>query len=265
VAVQVPQAEVTPRAADKLVEVRVLGTIAAFVHGRPVEMQPREQRVLAALAIMGPKPVRADRLVEAVFADDEPDSGHSKLRHAIADLRAALRKAGLPTASAKAVVGRTSTGYYLDAALARVDAYLFSDLLARSRTAPRTERGRLLAQVVELYAGDLCGDQAQTWVDDWSYGWRKDYLEALHELAVYREKEEHDLLGALRLARRLVAEEPLTDRYHQMVMELLAAQGDDGGVEQQYQAYRAEMERAGLEVDPDLHALYLRVRTQTAG
>jgi DNA-binding SARP family transcriptional activator len=257
--------EVRPHAAATLVEVRVLGTIAAVVQGRPVEMQPREQRVLAALAIMGPKPVRADRLVEAIFADDDADSGHSKLRHAIADLRAALRKAGLPAASAKAVVGRTSAGYYLDAALVQVDAYLFSDLLARSRTAPRAERGHLLAQVVEVYTGDLCGDQAQTWVDEWSYSWRKDYLQALYELARYREQDEHDLLGALRLAQRLVTEEPLTDRYHQMVMELLAAQGDNDGVEQQYQAYRAEMDEAGLEIDPDIHALYERLRTQKAG
>jgi two-component SAPR family response regulator len=118
---------------------------------------------------------------------------------------------------------------------------------------------------VEVYTGDLCGDQAQTWVDAWSYSWRKDYLQALYELALYRAKEEHDLLGALRLAQRLVAEEPLTDRYHQMVMELLAAQGDDDGMEQQYQAYRAEMDEAGLEIDPDIHALYERLRTQKAG
>ncbi len=245
----------------QFVDVCVLGGITVLARGAPVVMQPREQRLLAALAIMGPTPVRPDRLVEALFADDDPLTGQDKLQHSITDVRLVLKKAGVPVKRA-GVVRYTSAGYGLDAALVRADAHLFQDLLRRSETADARERGALLARAVELYKGDLCGDQELDWVEGYRYAWRKEYLEALYELALYYEQIEKDPLGALRVARRLAAEEPLQDHYHQMALEFIAATGDLAALDRYYEEMRAVYARCDTEIDGYTQALYERVRAQ---
>ncbi len=245
----------------QFVNVCVLGGITVRARGAPVVMQPREQRLLAALAIMGPTPVRPDRLVEALFADDDPLTGQDKLQHSITDVRLVLKKAGVPVKRA-GVVRYTSAGYGLDAALVRADAHLFQDLLRRSETADARERGALLARAVELYKGDLCGDQALDWVEGYRYAWRKEYLEALYELALYYEQIEKDPLGALRVARRLAAEEPLQDHYHQMALEFIAATGDLDALDRYYEEMRAVYARCDTEIDGYTQALVERLRAQ---
>ncbi len=245
----------------QFVDVCVLGGITVLARGAPVVMQPREQRLLAALAIMGPAPVRPDRLVEALFADDDPLTGQDKLQHSITDVRLVLKKAGVPVKRA-GVVRYTSAGYGLDAALVRADAHLFQDLLRRSETADARERGALLARAVELYKGDLCGDQELDWVEGYRYAWRKEYLEALYELALYYEQIEKDPLGALRVARRLAAEEPLQDHYHQMALEFIAAIGDLDALDRYYEEMRAAYAQCDTEIDGYTQALVERLRAQ---
>jgi len=245
----------------QFVDVRVLGGITVLARGAPVVMQPREQRLLAALAIMGPTPVRPDRLVEALFADDDPLTGQDKLQHSITDVRLVLKKAGVPVKRA-GVVRYTSAGYGLDAALVRADAHLFQDLLRRSETADARERGALLARAVELYKGDLCGDQELDWVEGYRYAWRKEYLEALYELALYYEQIEKDPLGALRVARRLATEEPLQDHYHQMALEFIAATGDLDALDRYYEEMRAAYAQCDTEIDGYTQALVERLRAQ---
>lgn len=245
----------------QLVDVRVLGGITVLAHGAPVVMQPREQRLLAALAVMGPTPVRPDRLVEALFADDDPLTGQDKLQHSITDVRLVLKKAGVPVKRA-GVVRYTSAGYSLDAALVRTDAHLFRELLRRSETADARERGTLLARAVAFYKGDLCGDQELEWVEGYRYAWRKEYLEALYELALHYEQIEKDPLGALRVARRLAAEEPLQDHYHQMVLELIAATGDLDALDRYDEEMRATYKGRDTEIDGYTQALYERLRAQ---
>ncbi len=247
--------------AARLVEVRVLGGLTVLARGAPVVMQPREQRLLAALAIMGPTPVRPDRLIEALFADDDPLTGQDKLQHSITDVRLVLKKAGVPVKRA-GVVRYTNAGYSLDTALVRADAHLFRDLLRRSETADARERAALLARAVELYQGDLCGDQELEWVEGYRYAWRKEYLEALYELALHYEQVENDPLGALRVARRLAAEEPLQDHYHQMALELIAATGDLDALDRYEEEMRATYTRRDTEIDGYTQALVERLRAQ---
>ncbi len=243
------------------IEIRVLGGIDILLDGHPVALKPREQRLLAALAVMGPTPVRPDRLVEALFPDDDALSGQDKLQHSITAVRLCLKKAGLPVKRA-GVVRYSMTGYDLDPALVRVDAHLFREALRQSETAEGAERRRLLAQAVDLYQGDLCGDQSIEWVEGYRYAWRKEYLEALYELAVWYEQGAKDTLAALRVARRLVGEEPLNDHYHQMVLELIAATGDLDALDRCYAEVQEVFAEYATEVDGFTGTLYERLRTQ---
>jgi DNA-binding SARP family transcriptional activator len=243
------------------IDLRVLGGIAVAVHGVPVLLQPREQRLLAALAVMGPQPVHRDRLVETLFPDDDPLTGQDKLQHSITDIRLAFKKAGVPVKRA-GVVRYSSGGYTLDPTLVCVDAHRFRDLLRQAETTQSTERFALLATAVEIYTGDLCGNQALDWVEGYRYAWRKEYLAALYELALHYDQEEKDPRGALRVARRLAAEEPLQDHYHQMVLELIAATGDLDALDRYNEEMRAAYARHETAVDSYTQALYERLRAQ---
>lgn len=64
------------------------------------------------------------------------------------------------------------------------------------------------------------------------------------------------------MARRLAAEEPLQDHYHQMALEFIAATGDLAALDRYYEEMRAVYARCDTEIDGYTQALYERVRAQ---
>ena len=112
-----------------------------------------------------------------------------------------------------------------------MDSDAFQELLARSHAATPEEQGDLRAQAVDLYRGDLCGDQEMEWLIDVIPAWRRQYLEALAALATYYADIAGDLAQAERTARRLVDEEPTVMPYTRLLMRVRAAQNDESGVQ----------------------------------
>jgi len=73
-----------------------------------------------------------------------------------------------------------------------------------------------------------------------------------------------DLSTALRHARRLVKEEPLVERHHELLFEVLARRGDRDKLIQAYQEMCAEFNGEGdeggkTEMDPEIHRAYARL------
>lgn len=233
------------------IAVTVFGQVSAAVGETEVELEGQHRRVLAALAVMGPRQVRAERLYNALFRDMPDEQANRLLITTVSALRHRLRKAaGLSKTHDADPILRDSVGYRLNPGLVNVDSYRFQDLLARSRAdgAPPDERGRLLAEAMALYQGDLCGDEEMEWLIDKAPAWRRQYLEALAELATYYADVAGDLALAERTARRLVDEEPTVPSYAQLSMRVLAAQNDESGLEKAYGDYR----RAVLALELDL-------------
>jgi hypothetical protein len=161
----VPRSHGAPPAAP--ITVTVFGQISASVGEREIALEGQHRRVLAALAIMGPKRVRAERLYNALFPDLPDEHANRLLITTISALRHRLRKAaGLSKTHDPDPLLRDSTGYALNPALVHVDSNAFQELLARSRAASPEEQGDLLVQAVALYRGDLCGDQEMEWLID---------------------------------------------------------------------------------------------------
>jgi len=96
----------TAPAAGPPVRLDLLGGTLVSVQDQPITILPRERSLLAALAVLGPRPVPRGDLIEALFADDA--DGGNTLSHALADLRAALRAAGLPREQARDLVRKSS-------------------------------------------------------------------------------------------------------------------------------------------------------------
>ena len=244
------------------VQLEILGGTAVYVHGQPLPLYPRERNILAVLAVLGPRPVRRDDLIEALFADDE--DGGNTLSHALSQLRMALRAHGLPREQVKELVQRSSGGYSLHPGLVAVDLWRFDELLRRAEALDEGEAGPVLAEAFALYHGPLCAGEALDFVEERGYRWMQRVPTALYTLAdSYRERG--DRKAALHWARRLLTDEPCDDHANQLVLNLLAEMGDADGLDAHAAAMRAEYAACKLTPDPYTLRLYEQLRRKLRG
>jgi len=244
------------------VRLELLGGMAVYVHGQPLSLYPRERNILAALAVLGPRPVRRDDLIEALFADDE--DGGNTLSHALSQLRTVLRANGLPREQVKELVQRSSGGYSLHRDLVAVDLWRFDELLRQAEALDEDEAGPVLAEAFALYHGPLCAGEALDFVEERGYRWMQRVPTALYTLAdSYRERG--DLKAALHWARRLLTDEPCDDHANQLVLNLLAEMGDADGLDAHAEAMRAQYAACKLTPDPYTLRLYEQLRRKLRG
>ena len=217
------------------VRLDLLGGTLVSVHNQPITILPRERSLLAALAVLGPRPVPRGDLIEALFADDA--DGSNTLSHALTDLRAALRDAGLPREQARNFVRKSSGGYLLNDDLISVDLWRFDALLREAEGRDEADAGPLLAEAFALYHGPLCGGEALGFVEEHGYRWMRLVSPALYRLADYY-REAGDLKAALHWIHRLLTNEPCDDHAHQLALNLLA----ELGAAEELDAHMAEMQ-----------------------
>ncbi len=252
----------TATAAGPPVRLDLLGGTLVFVQDRPITILPRERSLLAALAVLGPRPVPRGDLIEALFADDA--DGSNTLSHALADLRAALRDAGLPRDQARDLVRRSSGGYLLNERLVAVDLWRFDALLREAEGRDEGEAGPLLAEAFALYHGPLCGGEALGFVEEQGYRWLRRAPSALYRLAdSYREAG--DAKAALHWTRRLLADEPCDDHAHQLALNLLAELGDADGLDTHLAEMRERYKADKQKIDPYTLRLYEQLRRKLRG
>jgi predicted ATPase/DNA-binding SARP family transcriptional activator len=106
--------------------IHVLGPLEVELAGEPLRIgSPMQRRLLTALVIANGETVSTDRLAEALWGAELPDSARNGIQTYVARLRDRLGDPGL-------VVTRPP-GYALDAGRVRVDAWRFRDLVGRVR------------------------------------------------------------------------------------------------------------------------------------
>src|SRR5215210_5175887 len=78
---------------------RVLGPLEVEVAGRALDLEGPKQRILLALLLLrANETVSAERLVEALWADDPPPTAHNALQVHVSRLRATLKEERLAKA-----------------------------------------------------------------------------------------------------------------------------------------------------------------------
>ncbi len=113
--------------------VRLLGPVRIEVDGVERSITARRQRaVLACLALRAGEAVSADRLLDDVWGDDQPDSGVRAVAYQISKLRSLLEPERTGEGS---LITTTSAGYVLDIESASVDVYEFDRLVDLARDA----------------------------------------------------------------------------------------------------------------------------------
>jgi DNA-binding SARP family transcriptional activator len=135
------------------VEIRVLGPVELYAHGRQVDLGPRKRRfVLAVLALEVNRLVPVERLIELTWPDGAPRTAAHAIQVCVSRLRSVL--AGIDSGDHGVEITTRGSGYLLRADPAVVDARRFWTLLEQAGTAGDDNRRiAALTQALDLWHG----------------------------------------------------------------------------------------------------------------
>ena len=115
------------------VELRVLGPLEAVIDGRPVTLPSTKARLLlAALVVQANEVVSTDRLFEALWGAQPPESAANTLQTYVAHLRTALEPGRARRGAGRVLVTR-APGYLLSVSPDAIDAVRFERLAQQGR------------------------------------------------------------------------------------------------------------------------------------
>jgi DNA-binding SARP family transcriptional activator len=226
-------------------EFRILGPLEVVSDGRALELTAAKQRALLAALLLDPNNVvSTDRLIDALWEDDPPDSPQKALQVHVSGLRKVVGKGRLETRGA---------GYALVLGEDELDLFEFQRL---------RELGRP-AEALMLWRGSPLSD----------FGYQRfaqaeiARLEDLR-LVCLEERIDQDL-GAGRQAEltgeleRLVKEHPLRERLRGQLMLALYRSGRQAEALETYQQTRATLvEELGIEPSRELRELHQAILNQ---
>jgi DNA-binding SARP family transcriptional activator/predicted ATPase len=216
--------------------------------GRAVRITSRKaQALLGCLALEPGTPVSRDVLAGLLWEDSDPELARASLRQALA----ALRKA-LPAAHVDAL--RSDTGsVWLDADAVTTD---LADFRAALR-AGSFEAFAASVPVEELLAGlDGKSLSFEQWLEQRRSEFRRQRIEALEHVAA-RCAAVGDLDGQREALERLLTLEPVNERAHRALMDVLAKLGRWTDALRQYRVCRDVLRRElDVATEPATDALY---------
>jgi DNA-binding SARP family transcriptional activator len=235
---------------------KVLGPLEIETDDGPLVVTGRRPRALLVALLLQPRVVvSTDRLVDALWGEELPDSPANALQQVVARLRARLGRWA-------ACLGTGPGGYLLSAADDSIDAELFEREYrgARALIDVDPERAaRALEGALSLWRGPAYGE----------FGSAFAHVAAvrLEELRLGCQEDRVDLLirqglttDAVAQARDLVAAEPLRERRVALLMHALHAEGRVADALDAYRNHRSLLaEELGLDPPATLRELESRI------
>ena len=229
-------------------EFRILGPLEVVEDGRPVELGGQKQRALLALLLLeANRVVSRDRLIDALWEDDPPETALKALQVHVSNLRKQLGRDRIVT---------KPPGYAIRVEPGELDLESFERLAAE-------EGPGQLAEALALWRGPPLADFAQTRfalsdigrLDERRVAVLEDRIEA--DLALGRQA---DLVAEL---EALVAEYPLRERLHAQLMLALYRSGRQAEALEAYQdARRTLVDELGIEPGRQLRELHQQILNQ---
>lgn len=190
--------------------------------------------LLAYMALHAGRPVTRDQLLEALWPDSSLDGGQAVFHSTLYYLRRAIRPAGAE------VISFAGGAYRLEPELVELDVDRFA-----AHASAKTEEGWRAAAA--LYRGDLLEGLDYPWCEAARTRTRGLYLQVLRSLALHL-KGTGRVEEAITWLQVLVAEEPLNEETHVLLMECYAAIGNRNAALQQYRSMTQLLqEELGLE------------------
>ncbi|SEH01122.1 DNA-binding transcriptional activator of the SARP family [Nonomuraea solani] len=131
----------------------LLGPVHLVVAGEPLTgIAPRHRAVLAYLLLNAGRVISIERLIEAMWGHDRPDTARSQIHASITAIRKVLRGAG-----AEGLLETRTGGYVAHPGPGQLDAREFTELVAAGRLREALElwHGEALEDVQAHYAGGV--------------------------------------------------------------------------------------------------------------
>ncbi|WP_230416279.1 AfsR/SARP family transcriptional regulator [Micromonospora tarapacensis] len=264
-----------PSRPETQVELLVLGEVAVRVGGHDLDLGHARQRcVLAALLVDVNRVVPAERLLDRIWGERQPQRARNALSAYVSRLRQALAPAD------QVEIVRRAGGYLLRVDPARVDLHLFRQLIMQARAATvaghRSERaGRpeagaprpgddpadLLTRALSLWRGEPFGTLETAWLDTVRTALVADHHAAqLDQVDLALAAGRHaGLLGEL--AARAAAH-PLDERIAGQLMRALYSAGRQAEALRHYQLIRTRLaEELGTDPAAPLRRTYHQILT----
>jgi DNA-binding SARP family transcriptional activator/tetratricopeptide (TPR) repeat protein len=240
-------------------EFRLLGEVQVVAAGRMLDVgTPRQQAVLAALAVDPGRPVPIETLVGRVWGDEPPAEARNVLYSHVSRIRRLFKQAAALGDGTAVRLERRHAGYVLAIDPDLVDLHLFGRLADQGRDPSRTyaERASALAAALGLWRGTPMAALSGEWVANVRESWHRRRLDA----AVHWARAELGLGDAevvIGTLPDLITEYPLAEQLECLLMEGLHAAGRDAEAIDRYATVRGRLAEAlGADPGPELRAVY---------
>src|SRR2546421_5791682 len=237
---------------------RILGSLEVEETGRAIPLGgPKQRALLAVLLLNANRSVSLDRLVDALWGERPPQTAATTIHVYVSQLRKILGRERLVT---------QKPGYVLQVTSDELDLARFERLTVRARRADDpAERARLLREALGLWRGAPFDDLAyEPFVAGEAAHLEEARLAALEE----RIDAELALGGSSELVaelERLVAQHPLRERLHSLLMVALYRSGRQADALSAYQDARtALVEGLGLEPSRTIQELERQILNNDA-
>jgi DNA-binding SARP family transcriptional activator/tetratricopeptide (TPR) repeat protein len=239
------------RRADPRLDIRLLGPPEVLVNGRPLRVDTRKAIAILALVAAEGRAFARDELAALLWPDSDDMAARGALRRTLSTMRAAIGDGPL-------VIDRSRVD--IDRRMVRVDLDIV-DAAMRSQDRPTLAAAAGLARGAFL-AGFNLRDSPE--FDDWratrSVAAERAVLTVLDRLTVAAEAD-GDIPAAIAAASRRLDLDPLDERGHLRLMDLLVASGDRSAALRQYRVCVATLERElGVEPLVSTTARYVAIR-----
>jgi DNA-binding SARP family transcriptional activator len=225
----------------------VLGRFELARGGRAVKLSPGQGTQLVKLVAVSDGRLPAERAIESLWPEVDPDAGRNRLRTVLNRLRA----------EAGEVVVRDGEALALDESIA-VDLAQFHRESRRALALGRAEPTHAVAlarSAISRYRGDLLPDDPyEEWTESARQHARRVALELL-ELCADVAMARGDLDETSWAVERAIDLVPDDDRWYRRAAETLAARGSRGAAVSVLRRARRELSRQGLDEPERLVAL----------
>ncbi|HEV2782537.1 MAG TPA: BTAD domain-containing putative transcriptional regulator [Actinophytocola sp.] len=236
-------------------EFRLLGEMQLQVAGQLLDVgTPRQQAVLAALAVDAGRPVPIETLIDRVWGDNPPAEARNVLYSHLSRIRRLLnRAAGTP-----AGLARRSAGYVLEIDPDLVDLHRFNRLVERGKDPRGTdaERAAALTEALRCWRGAPLAGIGGDWAGRVRTAWHRRRLDAAvtwGEIEL-RLGNTAAVIGTL---PELIGEYPLAEPLEALLMRAMHAAGRDAEAVERYAVVRQRLADAlGTDPGPELRALH---------
>lgn len=240
-------------------EIRLFGEIELRAAGHVLDVgTPRQQAVLAALAVDAGHPVAVEALVDRVWDESPPVEARNVLYSHLSRIRQLLMRAADLTGEPVVRIERRHAGYVLGVDPDMVDLHRFFRLVERG-CGPRgsdVDRVKVLAEALELWRGPPLAAVSGRWAAQVRSSWHRRRLDGVVRWAqaVLRLDNPAEVITAL---HDFVAEYPLVEPLEGLLMRALHAAGRGAEAIDRYAMVRRRLaDDLGIDPGPEIRAVH---------